>query len=147
MTTWKKILGSQKGMSLIEILIALTLLALAGTFIAGKVFDQLAEGQIESAKIQIRNFKDTLNDFKRHCNRYPTTDQGLKALQEKPTGGKECKNYRPGGYIESIPADPWDNDYMYSSPDDGRSYVIKSWGRDGAEGGEGFDADITSENL
>lgn len=142
-----KILKSQKGLSLIEILIALTLLALAGTFVATKVFDQLAEGKIESAKIQIKNFGEALNDFRRHCNRYPTEEQGLQALLEKPTGGRDCKNYRPGGYIDKLPEDPWGYDYVYLSPDEGRSYVIVSYGRDGEEGGEGEDADIRSDEI
>ena len=90
----------QKGFSLIEILIALALLAGAGTFVAGKIFDSLYEGQVESTKIQMSSLADRLKEFRRHCSTYPTTEQGLEALIEKPSGGKECKRYNPGGYIE-----------------------------------------------
>ena len=132
----------QKGFSLIEILIALALLAGAGTFVAGKIFDSLYEGQVESTKIQMSSLADRLKEFRRHCGTYPTTEQGLEALIEKPSGGKECKRYNPGGYIEGdqIPKDPWDEDFIYES--DGRKFNIYSLGQDREEGGDEKDADI-----
>jgi general secretion pathway protein G len=143
----KMILKSQQGLSLIEILIALTLLALAGTFVGGKVFENLQEGKIQTAKIQIKSISERLKEFRRDCNYLPTTDQGLDALIDKPTGGRECKRYAPGGYIEGgkIPLDPWDQEYIYES--DGKTFTIISLGADNAEGGEGVDADINSKDL
>ncbi len=143
----KKILASQRGMSLIEILIALTLLGLAGTFVAGKVIERLQEGQIQSAKIQIRSIADRLKEFRRDCNFYPTTDMGLDALINKPSGGRECKRYSPPGYIDGgkIPEDPWGGEYIYES--DGKTFTITTLGGDIAEGGEGVDADISSKDL
>lgn len=144
---FSSIIASQKGMSLIEILIALTLLGLAGTFVAGKVTESLAEGQVQTAKIQIRSISERLKEFRRDCNFIPTTDQGLDALVEKPTGGRECKRYAPGGYIDGgkVPLDPWDGEYIYES--DGKTFTILSYGADNAEGGEGADADINSKDL
>jgi general secretion pathway protein G len=144
---FRSIIASQKGMSLIEILIALTLLGLAGTFVAGKVTESLAEGQVQTAKIQIRSISERLKEFRRDCNFIPTTDQGLDALVEKPTGGRECKRYAPGGYIDGgkVPLDPWDGEYIYES--DGKTFTILSYGADNAEGGEGADADINSKDL
>lgn len=141
------ILASQKGMSLIEILIALTLMGIAGTFVAGRVYENLQQGQIQSAKIQIKSLSDRLKEFRRDCNFLPTTDQGLDALIEKPTGGRECRRYSPGGYIDGgkIPLDPWDGEYIYES--DGKTFVITTLGADNAEGGEGADADIKSTDL
>lgn len=143
----KTIIKSQAGMSLIEILIALTLLALAGTFVGGKVFEQLQEGKVQSAKIQIKSLSERLKEFRRDCNFLPTTDQGLEALIDKPTGGRECKRYAPGGYIEGgkVPQDPWDNEFIYES--DGKTFSIISLGADNAEGGEGSDADINSKDI
>ncbi len=138
------ILSNQKGLSLIEILIALTLLGLAATFITGRVLDSLTEGQIQAAKIQMSALSDRLKEFKRHCNFYPTQEQGLEALVSKPTSGRDCKRYAPNGYLEDgtgVPLDPWDNDYIYTS--DGRTFNIISLGADGLEGGEGADADIS----
>jgi general secretion pathway protein G len=143
----KKILSSQQGLSLIEILIALTLLALAGTFVGGRVFENLQEGKVQTAKIQIKSISERLKEFRRDCNFLPTTDQGLDALLDKPTGGRDCKRYAPGGYIEGgkIPLDPWDAEYIYES--DGRNFTIISLGADNAEGGEGVDADINSKDI
>ncbi|MBL7666180.1 MAG: type II secretion system major pseudopilin GspG [Bacteriovoracaceae bacterium] len=142
----KKLAQTQKGFSLIEILIGLTLIGFAGTFVATKVYDRFQEGKILTVKTQISKLGETLQDFKRHCGFYPTTDQGLDALIEKPSG-RECKRYAPGGYLSkgSIPLDPWDGEYSYES--DGSTYKIISYGNDGIEGGEGFDADISSEDL
>lgn len=143
----QKILKSQAGMSLIEILIALTLLALAGTFVGGRVFEQLQEGKVSSTKIQIKSLGDRLKEFRRDCNFLPTTDMGLDALVNKPEGGRECKRYAPGGYIEGgkVPQDAWDSEFIYES--DGKTFTITSLGADNAEGGEGSDADISSKDL
>lgn len=145
--TINKILKSQAGMSLIEILIALTLLGFTATFIAGKVFDSLNEGSVQAAKIQIKKLGERLMDFRRHCGSYPTSEQGLDALINKPTSGRECPRYQPGGYIADgkIPRDPWETEYIYES--DGRTYEIISYGADKIEGGEGFDADISSKDI
>ena len=139
--------ANQKGMSILEILIALTLLGLAGTFVAGKVFENLQQGKVQTAQIQMKSIGDRLKEFRRDCGLYPTTDQGLDALITKPTGGRECKRYSPSGYIDGgkIPVDPWDAEYLYES--DGKTYNITSFGADNTEGGEEFDADISSKNL
>lgn len=140
-----RIIKNQKGLSLVEILIALTLLALAGTFVVSNVFDSLREGEINSAKIQIQKLEEILTDYRRKCGRYPTTDQGLDALVNNP--GESCRRYPPNGFIKDgkIPMDPWDNEFYYES--DGRKYTIISYGPDGIEGGEDYDKDISSEEL
>ena len=129
------------GFSLVEILIALTLMALAGTFVAGKIFQNLHEGRVKAATIQMQALDGRLKEFRRHCNFYPTTEQGLDALISKPSG-KECKNYAPGGYVEGdeIPLDPWDNEYVYEST--GGQFTLYSYGADGDDGGEENNADI-----
>jgi general secretion pathway protein G len=142
------VIKSQRGMSLVEILIALTLLAIAGTFVVQNVFQSLEEGRVSSAKIQIGKMGEILRDYRRKCGQFPTTEQGLDALINQPTGGKECKSYPPSGFIDGgkIPQDPWDNEFVYES--DGKRYEIISLGSDGAEGGEGeFDKDISSKDL
>lgn len=127
----KAIMHSQRGFSLIEILIALTLLGIVGTFVATNIFSQLQEGQVKATTIQMGNFGNALKEFRRKCAFYPTTDQGLAALLSKPTSGRECKAYPPNGILEesSIPQDPWGFDYEYTS--DGKSFQIRSYGPDG----------------
>lgn len=134
--------SNQSGFSLIEILIALTLLALAGTFVVGKFMDNLHEGQVQSTKIQMNNLEGRLKEFRRKCGFYPATEQGLEALVTKPGGGRECKDYPPNGFIDGdqVPKDPWDHDFIYES--DGKTFNIYSYGPDGEAGGDGTDADI-----
>lgn len=105
---------NQQGFSLIEILVALTLLGIAGTFVAGKIFDQLEEGRIQATRIQLQAFEANLKEFRRKCNFYPPETDGLNALIQKPSG-KECKNYPPEGFLDDgvIPVDPWDTEYLY----------------------------------
>jgi general secretion pathway protein G len=132
----KELIRSHRGFSLIEILIALTLLAIAGTFVAGKIFEQLEEGKTNAAKIQLQALEGRLKEFRRHCNFYPTSDQGLEALINKPSGGRECKRYLSGGYLEGgeVPVDPWEQPYVYES--DGKKINISSGGPDETPGTE-----------
>lgn len=139
----KEAVRSQKGFSLIEILIALTLLAIAGTFVATKFLDSLDEGKVKAAQIQMNGLDTVLKEFRRKCGFYPSTEQGLEALVTKPTGSRECRDYPTNGFLENgeVPKDPWENDYVYES--DGRTFNIHSLGADGIEGGESkFDQDI-----
>lgn len=140
----KSILKNQRGFSLMEILIVITLIAVAGTFVVNQLIARLDEGNVNAAKIQINNFKGLLEDYRRYCAKYPTTEQGLDALLTKPT---DCPNYPASGFIQGgkIPADPWGKDYMYES--DGKTYVISSFGNDGAEGGENSAKDIKSNEI
>lgn len=142
MTFEKALIQNQKGFSLIEILIALTLLAVAGTFVVGRFTDIQTEGQIKSTKIQMNGLDARLKEFRRKCGFYPTSEQGLEALITKPTGGRECKDYPANGFIEGdgLPKDAWDNDFIYES--DGKTVNIFSYGPDGEAGGEGTDGDI-----
>ncbi len=141
------IIKSQRGMSLVEILIALTLLGIAGTFVVGQVIQNLNEGQVQSTKIQIQKLGDILRDYRRKCGRYPTTEQGLDALVNAPTAGKLCKRYPPNGFIDGkVPVDPWETEFIYES--DGKRYEIISLGADMEEGGEDeYDKDISSKDL
>jgi len=130
------------GFTLIEILIALALLAFAGTFVGMKALEALHEGRVNAAKIQISNFEASLDDFARDNGQYPTTTEGLEALISNPG---DYKNYRDGGYIkkDEIPLDPWGSEYTYVCSD-GMKYKITSLGADREEGGEGKGADISN---
>lgn len=141
--------ASQRGFSLIEIMIVIALIAVAGTFVTGQLIARLDEGNQSAAKTQINNFRSLLEDYRRYCNSYPTTNQGLDALVAKPTGAPECPNYPASAFIQQgkVPNDPWNNPYIYESPDEGRTYVITSLGKDGREAGEGFDKDLKSNEL
>lgn len=136
--------NAEAGFSILEILIGLALIAGIGSIVVTSVMKSAHEGKVQTAKIQMNGFADALKHFRRHCGRYPTTEQGLRALIEKPTSGRECKRYQPGGYLNEdateIPLDPFDSEYYYVS--DGRKFNIASFGTDGVQGGEGEDADV-----
>src|SRR5688500_12474074 len=105
----KMLLQNQRGFSLIEILIVMSLIAVAGTFVMNKLFDRMEEGNQKAAQIQINAFKGLLEDYRRYCSQYPTSDQGLEALVSKPTTAPDCPNYPASGFLSSnkVPADPW----------------------------------------
>lgn len=133
-----------RGFSLIEMLIVIALMGLVGTFVATNVMRRYEEAKFNATKVQMRQLGTILDDFRRVCGFYPTTDQGLEALVKAPSG-RECKNYDPEGFIKKVPKDGWDRDFIYES--DGNKYILKSNGGDGKAGGDSFDKDISSEDL
>lgn len=135
----------QKGFTIIEILLVLALLGMVASFVLGDAFDSFGQGQVQAAKIQIKRIEGELDRFRLDCNYYPYTGQGLEALVNAPSSGRQCPNYSPKGYIKKVPKDPWDNDFVYTC-EDGANYTIVSLGADGQEGGEGDNADISSED-
>jgi len=138
------------GFSLIELMVVLVILGLLATMLVPRIMDRPDEARVTKAKADIRALQTALRFYKLDNGRYPTTEQGLDALVEKPDTPPEPRNYRQGGYLEaqSIPTDPWGLEFIYRSPgDDEREYEIISYGADGEEGGEGFDADISNWEL
>jgi general secretion pathway protein G len=135
--------NNQSGFSLIEMLIVITLMGIVATLVARNVISKLEEGKQGATKIQIGQVGLALDDFRRVCNRYPTTEQGLDALVAPPVG-TECKNYPAEGFWKEkrVPKDGWDRDFEYTS--DGSTYVLKSLGSDGAAGGAGVNADLSN---
>ncbi|RME50697.1 MAG: type II secretion system protein GspG [Deltaproteobacteria bacterium] len=129
-------------MTLIEIMVVVLILGMIASLVGVKVFGIFQKSQRDAVKVQMNTFKGALDLFKLNCGFYPSTEQGLEALLSPPSVGRQCKNFTPGGYIESIPLDPWGNPYVYIAGSGGAPYDIISYGADGVEGGEGEDADI-----
>lgn len=138
-----------KGFTLIELMIVVFILGLLAAIVAPKIIGRTDEARVAQAKVQIRNFETSLKLFKIDNGFYPSTEQGMEALVEKPIIGRIPKNYREGGYMESktVPKDPWKNPYIYISPGTQGDYDIICYGADGREGGEKKDADITNWNI
>jgi general secretion pathway protein G len=141
----KGILLSQAGMTLIEIMIVLVIVATMGTIIVNKVSGQLSKAQVNQAKILLSEVGKSLEQYNIDCGNFPTSDQGLQALVSAPSGGRTCPNWGPEPYRKSVPRDPWNHDLIYQS--DGTKFILKSLGKDGQEGGEGLNKDISSEDL
>ena len=135
----------QHGFTLIEILVVVMILGLLISLAAPRIIGRTDDARITKARADIKAIESALNMYKLDSNLYPTTEQGLSALVDKPTAGRIPNRWRGGGYLERVPSDPWDNQFLYAS--DGRSYVLRSLGADGEEGGDDVDADIDSRDF
>ncbi|WP_420127338.1 type II secretion system major pseudopilin GspG [Longimicrobium sp.] len=138
--------GGRAGFTLIEMLVIIAIIAVLAAVVAPEVFRNVSDAKAGAAKQQIELFATALDSYRLDNHAYPTTEQGLAALRTEPTAGARPRNWR-GPYLRrALPADPWGNPYLYLSP--GRAnpqgFDLYSLGRDGREGGEGEDADVTS---
>lgn len=138
----------QGGFTLIEIMVVVVILAILGTFAVTNIIDNPDRARVTKAQHDIRALESALEMYKLDNYNYPSTEQGLKALVERPTGSPAPRNWKPGGYMRKLPQDPWGNDYIYLGPQDtgGRIQII-SLGADGQTGGEGLNADISNLDL
>ncbi len=135
-----RIKGS-KGFTLIELMVVVVILGLLAAFVAPKFFGKMSTAKLKAAKVQIEMFGTALDAFRLDVGRYPTTEEGLKALREKPSGVDKWE----GPYLpKEIPEDPWGNGYVYRSPSEHGDFEIVSYGLDKAEGGEGENQDVVS---
>jgi general secretion pathway protein G len=132
----------QRGFTLVEILVVITIIGLIMSLVGPRVLNYLSESKVKAAKIQIQSFTSALELFYLDAGRYPTTSEGLGALV-KSTGGLSVWNgpYLKGG---SVPNDPWGKAYLYRSPGERAPFEIVSYGADGVEGGTGIAADIST---
>ncbi len=135
---------NERGFTLIEIMVVIIILGILASYVAVKVTGRAEQAQRTQARVQIETLETALELYKLDNGSYPTTEQGLEALIEPPTVGRLPRKWREGGYLEKsyVPKDPWGNDYVYLSPGLHGDFDIMSYGDDGAQGGEGKDADI-----
>ncbi|HLW23598.1 MAG TPA: type II secretion system major pseudopilin GspG [Steroidobacteraceae bacterium] len=137
----------QSGFTLIEIMVVVVILAVLGALVVPKIIENVDKARVTRAQSDIRGIETALDLYRLDNFKYPTTEQGLQALVTQPND-PTITNWRAGGYLPSLPKDPWGNTYQYQSPGaDGRDYDIISYGRDGKPGGEGYDADISTSTL
>ena len=143
----KRFMKDNKGFTLIEIMVVLIIIGLLASIVVPRLMGRTEEAKRTKTAVQIRNFQSALDLYKLDSGNYPTTDQGLQALVEKPAIGEIPKNWKEGGYIDKIPKDAWSNNYIFISPGIHTDFDLYSYGADGEEGGEGKNADIQSWNL
>ncbi|SFM47206.1 general secretion pathway protein G [Ectothiorhodospira mobilis] len=132
----------QHGFTLIEVMVVVVILGILAAIVVPRVMDRPDDARITKARSDIRALESALNLYKLDNYDYPTTDQGLDALVERPDGRPEPRNWREGGYIDRIPQDPWGHDYQYLQPGSRGDFDLYSLGADGRPGGEGVNADI-----
>jgi general secretion pathway protein G len=135
----------ERGFTLLEILAVLTLLAFIVTIVAPNIMKNLQKGQSAAIKAQVNSLKNVLNSYYMDNSCFPTTEQGLKALIEKPGAPPVPENWN-GPYLEDnkLPKDPWGRELHYVSPGvhNPLKYDLYTLGQDNAEGGTGVDADV-----
>ncbi|MGB9627184.1 MAG: type II secretion system major pseudopilin GspG [Thermodesulfobacteriota bacterium] len=131
----------QQGFTLIEIMIVIIIIGLLAGLVGPRLFSKLTQAKQKAAKAQIELFGTALDSFRLDVGRYPTTEEGLRALREKPSGLDSWK----GPYLpKEIPLDPWGKPYIYKCPGEHGEYDLLSYGLDGVEGGEGENQDVVS---
>ena len=134
----------QRGFTLIEIMVVVVIIGILIGLVAPNIVGNVDEARVTAAKADIETLVTALERYYMDNSSYPTTDQGLEALVEKPTADPIPRNWRPEGYVrrKKMLQDPWGNDYRYISPGASGPFDLYSVGADGQEGGEGVQADI-----
>jgi general secretion pathway protein G len=144
---------SARGFTLIELMVVIAIIGLLATIVVQNLKSATDRARRVKAQADIAQMKSALDRYYLDAGSYPTTDQGLQALVSAPGGnsnsnvnsnGEDPSNWA-GPYIEKVPPDPWNHSYFYQS--DGNSYILRSYGADGVEGGEGKNADIDGSSA
>jgi general secretion pathway protein G len=136
-----------RAFTLIEVMVVIAILAVLAALIVPKVMSRPDEARVVAARQDIASLLQALKLYRLDNLRYPTTEQGLAALVTRPSLAPVPPNWKPGGYLERLPRDPWGHPYQYLSPGLRGEIDVFSFGADGVAGGEGFDADVGSWNL
>jgi general secretion pathway protein G len=140
---------SERGYSLLEVLVVLAIIALIATFVGPRLFAQLDRSKVTSARIQIQSLTAAIETMRLDIGRYPSDEEGLRLLTEAPAQSDvEALEWR-GPYLDAaVPADPWGAAYLYEAPReaDGRPRIV-SYGGDGKPGGEGVAKDIATPDV
>ena len=134
------------GFTFIEVLVVMIILALIAGIVGTQLLGEAEKAKADATRIQIRSLDSALSLYRLHNSAYPSTEQGLRALMQKPEVGIIPEQWQ-GPYLSanSVPKDGWKHDFVYIS--DGRDFTIISLGADGQEGGSDLNADISSKNL
>ncbi|MEQ8798876.1 MAG: type II secretion system major pseudopilin GspG [Salinisphaeraceae bacterium] len=139
--------GRQQGFTLIEIMVVVVILGILAAIAVPRIMDRPDVARVTKAKQDIRVIESALQLYRLDNFQYPTTEQGLEALVEKPTTQPEPRNWKSGGYLDRVPTDPWGNPYQYRNPGEHGEIDVFTLGRDGRPGGEEMDSDIGNWNA
>lgn len=145
----KKLVRSQHGFTLIEVLVVLIIIGILAGYVGPKIMGRPEEAKRTKAAMQISGLEAALKLYKLDNGSYPTTEQGLDALIHAPETGTLAPKWREGGYLEKsrVPKDPWGNDFVYICPGVNGDFDLSSYGPDGESGGEDKNADINNWEL
>ena len=130
------------GFTLLELLVVIVIIGLLAGYVAPRYFSQVGKSEIQVARAQIESIEKALDQFRLDNRRYPTAEEGLDALVQKPASASAWG----GPYLKKgVPADPWGRPYVYRSPGAKGDYELASYGKDGQPGGTGDAADIAGD--
>lgn len=119
----------------------MVIVGLLAGYVGPKLFGQIGKSQTKVTRAQIDGLAKALDQYRIDVGHYPNTEQGLTSLTRSPPGDPKWA----GPYLaKTVPKDPWGNDYQYAAPGQHGDYDLLSHGRDGRQGGDGEDADITN---
>lgn len=135
----------QRGFSLIEIMVVVVILGILASIVVPKIISRPDEARVVKAKQDILAIQNALDLYRLDNSFYPSTDQGLEALNKKPTSNPIPAHWKQ--YLRSVPKDPWGREYIYLNPGRHGEIDIFTLGADGQEGGTGFNADIGNWNI
>jgi general secretion pathway protein G len=135
------------GFTLVEILVVIVILGILAALVVPRIIERPDQARVTAAKADIATIMEALKLYRLDNQRYPTTEQGLSALVTRPTLSPVPPNWKPNGYLEHLPQDPWGNPYQYLNPGLRGEIDVFSFGADGQPGGTGYDADIGSWDL
>ena len=136
-----------RGFTLIEIMVVIVILGVLAALVVPRVLERPDEARVVAAKSDLAAIVAALKLYRLDNQRYPSSEQGLNALVVKPEQQPVPPNWKPGGYLEKLPKDPWGRGYQYLNPGLKGEIDVFSFGADGQSGGSGFDADIGSWDL
>lgn len=139
--------AAARGFTLIEVMVVVVILGVLAALIVPKIMGRPDEARAAAARQDIATLTQALKLYRLDNRRYPTTEQGLQALVNKPAGTPVPENWKVGGYLERLPLDPWGKPYQYLNPGLRGEIDVFSFGADGLAGGEGIDADIGSWSI
>ncbi len=133
---------TQRGFSLIEILVVLVIMGLLISVVAPTVLNSADDARIQKVQADFKAIETALKIYRLDNFIYPSTEQGLEALVSPSPIDPQPRNFKAGGYLAEVPRDPWDRPYLYLSPGDNGEVDIYTLGADGLAGGEDQNADI-----
>lgn len=131
-----------RGFTLIEVMVVVVILALLAGIVVPKIMSRPDEARVVRAQGDIAGIVQALKLYRLDSGMYPSTEQGLAALVQRPTASPLPNNWKPGGYLDRIQKDPWGRDYQYLNPGVRGEIDVFSLGADGQAGGDGNNADI-----
>ncbi len=128
------------GFTLIELMVVLVIIGVLAALIVPNVLNRADDARVSAARTDVNNLMQALRLYRLDNLRYPSTEQGLQALVQRPMQEPAAPNWRP--YLDKLPRDPWGQPYVYMNPGTRAEVDVLSYGADGKPGGEGYNADV-----